>query len=59
VYRLVIQVALGLGFDPNDMKLISAVLVILALLLPRLTVFRRMRARSRQRRLEAAAVKEA
>ena len=55
VYRLVIQVALGLGFDPNDMKLISAVLVVAALLLPRLTVFRQMRWRARDRRMAAAA----
>ncbi len=34
LYRVVIQLALMVGFNPNDMKLISAVLVILALLLP-------------------------
>ncbi len=55
VYRLVIQLALTVGFNPNDMKLISAVLVIIALLLPRWSVFRRMRARSRDRRLATAA----
>ncbi len=58
VYRLVIQVALGVGLNPNDMKLISAVLVILALLLPRLAVVRRLKARAKDRRL-AAAAKEA
>lgn len=52
VYRLVIQLALSVGFNPNDMKLISAVLVIMALLLPRLDVFRRMRARRRTRQLQ-------
>lgn len=58
VYRLVIQLALGIGLNPNDMKLISAVLVVLALLLPRLNMFRRYRARARERRL-AAVLKEA
>ncbi len=55
VYRLVIQLALSVGFNPNDMKLISAILVIAALLLPRLSIFRAMRARARDRRLAAAA----
>lgn len=35
VYRFVIFFALAVGLNPNDMKLVSAVLVILALLLPR------------------------
>lgn len=35
IYRLVIFFALSAGLNPNDMKLISAVLVVLALLLPR------------------------
>ena len=34
LYRVVIYFALHIGFDPNDMKLISAVLVVVALLLP-------------------------
>ncbi|WP_099331914.1 ABC transporter permease [Actinomyces minihominis] len=34
IYRVVIQLALILGFNPNDMKLISAVIVVLALLIP-------------------------
>lgn len=54
VYRIVIQLALQGGADPNDMKLISAVLVIAALLLPRLAVFRRFRARRRERLMAAA-----
>ncbi|MFL4478838.1 ABC transporter permease [Paeniglutamicibacter sp. ORCA_105] len=33
-YRLVIQLALNAGLEVNDMKLISAVLVVIALLLP-------------------------
>ncbi|GAA3593148.1 ABC transporter permease [Klugiella xanthotipulae] len=36
LYRLIIFLALDLNFDPNDMKLISAVIVVIALLLPRL-----------------------
>lgn len=51
VYRLVIQLALMIGFNPNDMKLISAVLVVIALLLPRWDVVRRIGAR-RQERLQ-------
>lgn len=35
LYRLIIFGALSVGFNPNDMKLITAVLVIAALLLPR------------------------
>lgn len=37
LYRLIIYVALTVGLNPNDMKLITAVLVIGALLLPKLT----------------------
>ena len=59
VYRIVIQLALQAGADPNDMKLISAILVIAALLLPRLGVFRHMRARRREHLIEAAAKGEA
>ncbi|QPK79132.1 ABC transporter permease [Corynebacterium lizhenjunii] len=36
VYRLIIFAALSVGLNPNDMKLISALLVVAALLLPRL-----------------------
>jgi len=49
IYRVVIQVALALGLKANDMKIISAVLVIAALLLPRLPVFQRL-ARARHER---------
>jgi len=49
LYRVVIQIALGLGLNPNYMKLISALLVIAALLLPRLPVFQRL-ARARHER---------
>lgn len=54
VYRLVIQLALNVGLDPNDMKLISALLVIAALLLPRMGVVRRVRARRRAALMAAA-----
>lgn len=43
-YRLVIFGALKIGFDPNDMKLISAVLVVVALLIPQLGIFRIIKA---------------
>ena len=57
-YRMIIQLALERGFDPNDMKLVSALLVIAALLLPRLGVMRRFRARRRERLLARVAQEE-
>ncbi|UPO76680.1 MULTISPECIES: ABC transporter permease [Arthrobacter] len=42
VYRLVIALALQVGFNPSDMKLISAVLVVVALVLPQWKLFRRL-----------------
>lgn len=57
-YRVIIQIALERGFDPNDMKLVSALLVIAALLLPRLKVMRRLRARRRERLLARVAHEE-
>jgi putative ABC transport system permease protein len=42
MYRVVIQLALMAGLNPNDMKLISAVLVILALVVPQWRGFARM-----------------
>lgn len=49
VYRVIIQVALSISwFDPNDMKLLSAVIVILALVLPRSEVLARMRTRKKE-----------
>lgn len=42
LYRGVIQLALMAGLNPNDMKLISAILVILALVLPQWKGFARM-----------------
>ncbi len=49
LYRVVIQLALLAGLNPNDMKLISAILVILALVLPQWKVFKRVPARFRRR----------
>ncbi|QMS57475.1 ABC transporter permease [Kocuria varians] len=51
LYRLVITVALQAGLNPSDMKLISAVLVVIALVLPQLSVFKRWK---RRRTLRAA-----
>ncbi|TDE98837.1 ABC transporter permease [Occultella glacieicola] len=42
LYRVAIQIALEVGLDPNDMKLVSAVLVVLALVLPKWSVLRRV-----------------
>lgn len=47
IYRGVIQLALNAGLAPNDMKLISAVLVVLALVLPQLAFFKKLRRRRR------------
>lgn len=56
IYRLIIQAALTIPwFDPNDMKLLSALIVITALLLPRWDVFNRLRARSRDKESAAEA----
>ncbi|MDO5627347.1 MAG: ABC transporter permease, partial [Mobilicoccus sp.] len=52
LYRVAIQGAMMLGLNPNDMKLLSAVLVILALVLPQWSVFKKLR---RRRRTEQAA----
>lgn len=35
IYRAAVQGALAIGFNPNDMRLISAIIVVLALLIPR------------------------
>ncbi len=59
IYRVVIQLALGAGLDPNDMKLISAVLVVLALVIPRWTPVRDWRHKRRllaERRAQDGAV---
>lgn len=43
LYRVVVQIALAAGLNPNDMKLISAVLVILALIIPQWKGFGRLK----------------
>ncbi|RJN32814.1 ABC transporter permease [Nesterenkonia natronophila] len=57
IYRLAIQFALNAGLNPNDMKLMSALLVIAALLLPQWNGFRKFAARRKKGRsaLQAAA----
>jgi putative tryptophan/tyrosine transport system permease protein len=45
LYRVVIQLALQAGLQPNDMKLISAVLVVLALVLPQWSGFKKLAGR--------------
>ncbi len=42
IYRLAIYFALTAGLNANDMKLISAILVVAALLLPQAKIFRRI-----------------
>lgn len=42
LYRLIIFGALQVGLDSNDMKLVSALLVVAALLLPRLGILKRL-----------------
>ncbi|MGW9549835.1 ABC transporter permease [Citricoccus zhacaiensis] len=44
LYRVAIQLALTVGLDPNDMKLVSAVLVVIALVVPQMPFFRRRKA---------------
>ena len=42
LYRMIIQWAIMIGFNPNDMKLISAVIVVMALLIPQWRVGARL-----------------
>lgn len=51
IYRGVIQIALNVGLNPNDMKLISAGLVVAALVLPRWEPVRRWRTARSNRRM--------
>lgn len=56
LYRWVLQIALGAGLPASDMKLASAVLVVIALLLPRLEIFKKMKGRKlRREQVEAEA----
>ncbi|WP_076465298.1 ABC transporter permease [Actinomyces mediterranea] len=51
-YRVIIQLALGVEFlEANDMKLISAVIVFAALMIPRFGIFAKIRERRRARTL--------
>src|SRR5699024_7947256 len=56
LYRWALQLAMGLGLPPQDMKIASAVIVAAALLLPRTTVFRRIKAARTRRRQQRASV---
>ena len=47
LYRLAIQLALNIGLEPNDMKLISAILVVIALLVPQWGLTKRFGRRGR------------
>ncbi|GAB2517474.1 Branched-chain amino acid transport system / permease component [Corynebacterium atrinae] len=47
IYRLIIFAALQVGLNPNDMKLITALLVIVALLLPRFKAMVSVKPKSR------------
>jgi putative ABC transport system permease protein len=49
LYRVVIYLALKAGLNPNDMKLVSAVLVVLALVVPQWKGFARMGGAIRKR----------
>ncbi len=55
IYRIVIQAALSAGLNPNDTKITSAVLVVVALVLPQSSVLKKVRQR-RRRNAEARAV---
>ena len=50
LYRVAIQLAMNLGLDPNDMKLMSAVLVVIALVLPQWGPLKKLRLRKRMER---------
>ena len=54
IYRVLIQAALGAGLNPNDTKIISAVLVVVALVLPQWSVLKKMRQRRRNAEARAA-----
>ena len=53
IYRGIIQGALQSGMDANDMKLVSAVLVVLALTIPSLSPLKRARRQRVRRRAES------
>lgn len=55
MYRVVIQLALQAGLNPNDMKLISAILVILALVIPQFKLVQKIRGAGSKSKKEASA----
>ncbi|WP_105570111.1 MULTISPECIES: ABC transporter permease [unclassified Arthrobacter] len=58
IYRLVIQFALVAGLEVNDMKLISAVLVVVALLLPKWKGFQKIVKTFKRKDSDAAPIQE-
>lgn len=56
IYRVVIQLALNANLNPNDMKLVSAVLVVAALVIPQVPAVKAMQGRMRRRRLAGTGV---
>ncbi len=55
IYRLVIAIALRVGLDPSDMKLMTALIVIFALVAPRITASLREKKRKSDRRKSGSA----
>lgn len=53
LYRAIIQAALSVGLDPNDMKLVSAVLVVLALVIPSFAPLKRWKRKRFRQKAEA------
>ncbi|MDF1486941.1 ABC transporter permease [Tessaracoccus caeni] len=53
IYRAIIQAALSVGLNPNDMKLISAVLVVVALVLPNFGPLKQVRVKRRAAKAQA------
>ncbi|MCF6411117.1 ABC transporter permease [Pseudalkalibacillus salsuginis] len=52
IYRIVISIALKVGFNPGDMKLITATLVVIALILPKILDSQKERNRKKRKRLD-------
>lgn len=55
IYRIVIAIALRVGLDPSDMKLMTALIVIFALVAPRITASLREKKRKSDRRKNGTA----
>lgn len=53
LYRAIIQAALSVGLNPNDMKLVSAVLVVLALVIPSFAPLKRWKRKRFRQKAEA------